>query len=252
MSIYLATIALEKNRWEKDQSATIDVPAYIERAVSDGFDGVELWGPHYLLADEVQRARIEQTGHIAIFNTYAAFDKGITDDLRTTAEAIRRLHPKAIKFNLGNKACRDLQVETLKVFASMLPDDTELLCECHLFTLMDDPAIAAGVFAEVGDRFGAMVHTRNGALSEADDFAHLVRSFEAYGPSIRHIHASNFNGSAFVPIDEGGVVAKHLDFMLSKGFAGNCSIEFTVGNTAEEWYEHACSDRKWLQSKGIR
>ena len=252
MAVYLGTIALEAHRWDADQTATIDVPAYIERAVRDGFDGVELWGPHYLLADEAQRSRIEAAGHIAIFNTYLTFDKGVTDAMRETAEIINRLHPKAIKFNLGNKNERELQVETLKAFAAMLLPDIRLLCECHLYTLMDDAAIAAEIFHELGDHYGAMVHTRTGALSEADDFAQLTRNVEAYGDAICHIHASNFNGNAFVPIDAGGVVEKHLRYLLSNGFHGNCTVEFTVGTNAEEWYQNACSDLRWLNRIGIR
>ncbi len=252
MAIYLGTIALEKNRWEKDQTATIDVPAYIERAVKDGFDGVELWGPHYLLADEKEKKRIEKTGHVEIFNTYARFDEGITEELRVTAEAINKLNPKAIKFNFENKEKRDLQVATIKEFSGMLNPEIRLLCECHLFTLMDNHQIAADIFNDLGERFGAMVHTRTGALSEAEDFEDLKCRFETYGKHICHLHASNYNGKEFIHIYDGDVVKKHIDYILSQGFNGNCTIEFTVGEEAEEMYQNALKDLAWLNQKGLR
>lgn len=251
MAIYLATIALEKNRWEKDQTATIDVPAYIERAVKDGFNGVELWGPHYLLANEKEKERIEKTGHVEIFNTYIGFDKGITDQLRENAQAINALSPKAIKFNLQSKENRDMQVETLKKFAEMLNPEVRLLCECHLYTLTDDHEVAAGIFSELGKRFGAMVHTRTGALSEEQDFEDLKCRFKAYGEHICHLHASNYNGTEFVHLYDGMVVKKHIDYIQSQGYNGNCTIEFTVGEKAEEMYQNALKDFAWLKQNGI-
>ena len=252
MTVYLGTIALEKNRWEKDQTATIDVAAYIERAVKDGFDGVELWGPHYLLADESEKERIRKTGKVSIFNTYVGFDKGITEELCQNAKAINEINPKAIKFNLQNKENRDGQVETLRKFAEMLNPEIRLLCECHLFTLTDDHEIAAGVFNELGKRYGAMVHTRNGALTEEQDFEDLKCRFKAYGEHICHLHASNYNGKEFIHIYDGDVVEKHIDYILSQGYNGNCTIEFTVGDEAEEMYENALKDLEWLKNKGIR
>ena len=84
MAVYLATIALEKNRWTTRQPSYA-VSDFLPRLRNDGFDGIELWENHFLLADAQEQRRLADSGIPLIFNTYTRFDEGLTPRLRAVA-----------------------------------------------------------------------------------------------------------------------------------------------------------------------
>lgn len=242
MDIYLGTVALEKNRWAPGRIPTISVSDYLPSAKKAGFDGIELWANHYLMAQPQERCRIEHSGMTAIFNSYVTFADGVTEHMRQNAQAINTLHPRAIKFNLGSKDTIDIQLDTLRRFADLLEPSVRLLCECHSGTLMEKPEVAARVFDGLDERFGAIMH-----LASQPDY--VRECFDCYGNRICHIHAQYSENGQFAPMEKG---AQRLVFnfhnMVSWGFDGTMTVEFSQGQEPDEMYQNTVKDLQWLRT----
>jgi len=246
MAVYLGTVALETNRWAPGRIPTFRVSDYLRRCTEDGFDGLELWENHFLLAQEVERQLLCHSGQIAIFNTYASFEAGLTDSLRASAAAINRIAPQAIKFNLGSRREVDRQVDVLLAFADLLRPGVRLLCECHSGTCMDTPEEAAAVFDRLDERFGAIIH-----LKQTREF-HKVR-FDAYGSRICHLHMANWCGSECEPMNASPELADTFRYLRELGFSVTYTLEFTKGFRLKlpALYENAVADLRWLKKQAL-
>ena len=71
--IYLGTVSMEKNRWEPGRVPTFNVSDFIDRAMADGFDGIELWEYHYTHASDEEKAKLVASKVPFIFNSYTSF-----------------------------------------------------------------------------------------------------------------------------------------------------------------------------------
>lgn len=257
-SIYLSSVALEKNRWTMEKLPSITASQWLERALSDGFDGMELWENHYLLVERSEQKKLEALGHIGIYNTYAAFDQGLSDDLRRVAEATWVLRPAGIKFNLG-KSDGNIQnrysvdeirymVDTALSFIELLPPDVHLLSECHNGSAMQDPYTARILFEQLGQRVGAIIHLP----ASIEDLSDRVKY---YGERICHIH-TQYRPDPFAPWPEFPFLPlsaaeqdmrSALNQLNGYGFTGSASIEFCAGGAdAESCYAGALADLHWL------
>lgn len=246
MSIYLGSVALEINRWAPGKIPTYRVSDFLSRITADGFDGIELWANHYLLADETEQKRLRGCGQVAVFNSYVSFDSGLTEDLTTNAAAINALVPKAVKFNLGQRETTAVQTETLLRFADLLKPGVRLLCECHANTLMEVPETAAEVFSRLDERFGAIIHLTS-------TYENALSCFQCYGSRICHIHAANYQKTAFAPLEQASAhILRNYSLMRSMGFDGTVTLEFTPGDSAETMYRNAIGDLRWLRTNRIR
>lgn len=245
MRVFLCTIAMEKNRWST-KIPSFAVSDFVERAVKDGFDGLELWENHLLLADSKEQEKLYGAGIPWIYNTYLRFDQGVTSRMREIADVITRLNPEKVKLNLSASECPvSKQVETLLAFAGMIPDRIGLLSECHPGTPMENPEDACRVFEMLpAERFGAIVHL-------APDLGENARRFELYGNRICHLHSQLRRPGAKerTRLDaQPGVARDHLCALRAWGFCGSASIEFTQdGNTPEETYENCVADMHMIR-----
>lgn len=245
MAVYLATIALEKNRWTTRQPSYA-VSDFLPRLGSDGFDGIELWENHFLLADAQERRRLTDSCIPLIFNTYARFDEGLTPQLRAVADAICGLNTFAVKFNLepSDTPISD-QLDTLCRFAALLPDGVKLLSECHPGTLMEQPEDAKAILDQLpADRFGAILHLAPVKGGNA-------RRFELYGDRIHHLHAHLLEPGTvhYLRLDSmPGVARDHLRALKSWGFTGTVSVEFTETlDTPEATYQNCVADLHFIK-----
>lgn len=240
--IYFATVAIEKNRWTPGKIPTIQAGDFIACAEADGFDGIELWENHFLMASLEEKERIVQSGKVKIYNSYLSLaeDGG---DVTPVVEAIWALKPQGVKYNFAHGGDVMEQKKRLLQFADRLPEGTRLLCECHAGTLLEDPVLAGEVFKDLDRRFGAILH-----LSAEPDM--IARCFENYGDRICHIHAQNRVGNAYAFFDAheerlGGAWKQ----MRQLGFDGTVSVEFTVDEaSAQATYRNACRDLAWLRT----
>src|SRR5436190_8880648 len=96
----LGTILLEVNRHRPGKSPTFRVSDWMARIAQAGFEGIELWENHAILAPEDEVTSL-QSGPlpVAIFNTYAGFLDGEENARQRAAELVERLGAAAVKFN---------------------------------------------------------------------------------------------------------------------------------------------------------
>ena len=245
MQVYLATVAMEKNRWSTKQPS-FEVSGFIDRALADGFEGIELWENHYLLADEAEKQRLRDSGVPLIYNTYLRFDQGVTEQFHKVAEAVAALKAHAVKFNIEKAALPlEEQLKTLEAFAAMLPAEVKLLSECHPNTRMEEAEDALAVFEQLPkERYGAIVHL---APVTGDN----ARRFELYGKQIIHLHTQlrKPGTNDRTRLDEQpGVARDYFRALKAWGFDGSVSVEFTLdGQTPEETYENCVADLHFIR-----
>lgn len=242
LPVYLGTILLERNRHRNNRVPTYRVSEWLVPIAEAGFDGIELWENHALLADDAEASGISSGPlPVSVFNTYAGFHDDQQPQRQKAIELIRRLKAPAVKFNFSNDISRrDEQLRNIRAFADALPG-VRLLCECHGGTIAETPSAARGLLEALGpaDRFAAIVHLPGkGDLSDW---------FDAVGPRIAHVHV-------FLPppSPEADRQLQELSgLLLRRGFAGSFTIEFTEGmnppdETWDKMWNGAVRDRKRL------
>jgi len=243
--IYLGTVLLERNRWGKgDRQPSFLVSDWTERMAGDGFDGLELWENHAMLADEEERQRL-RTGPcpVKILNSYDRCESDTLDDRRTIAELAISLGAEGIKYNTGkDRDQHDVYVENVRQWRAMFPADFRFLCECHRGSTMEDPRLAS----ETLDRLGRADH--GVILHGIDNEEETVRErFRHYGDRITHLHCN---------LSAKGLMSEHqvrdrLTLLRELGFRGTFTIEFTEGVRSDlsidELYRNAVRDLQLLR-----
>ena len=222
--IYLATVCLEKNRWTT-RLPSIKVSDYLDKIMAAGFDGIELWENHALLADEDELAKlIDSSSRIKLLNTYCLGDKGHETSRDASLAMAKRLAVEGIKFNFGRdfddlKGC----VERIDDWLRGFPKDSRLLCEFHNgFNLSyENIAEALGYTESMSTRVEAISH----AFSM--DSAAMAGQFSYFGERIRHIHVQYI-------WDTRDEAADVIQALRDRGFQGSFSIEFTNGVKEED------------------
>lgn len=239
--IYLGTVAIEPNRWTAitgDRRPTIRASEWLDAISAAGFDGVELWEPHFVNADpEEVTAIMDHPLPIAVYNSYVGFDEPSDDDRDAAADCIRRSGASKVKWNSGpqrDDASIEAYGERLARWAAQLPD-TRLTCECHDGSAMDDPLVAAKVLAAGGpaDHIQAIVHTK-----DSDD--RLRSKFDAYGDRIGHVHINYDNLPGPPHLSElRDRYHSTLSLLAELGFRGTWTIEFVHGIGTEDDHPEA-------------
>lgn len=249
-TVLINTVLLEKNRWQSGKIPTFKVSEWLDRFQKDGFDGIELWENHVIKAEEKEISLLaESTLPIAMYNSYVLFEDDFEEERRQVVRMIRRLGVKKVKFNLGkDPSFRHEYVENLTDWCKHLPDDCQLICECHRGTIMENPEAAESVLNECGDdRIKVLVHP---FLVDARE---LQKWFDYLGSSIVHAHISFYKGGRFYRLDEASaLVQRNVQVMKKAGFTGSISLEFTagVGEETEEriqLYDNALQDIAFLK-----
>lgn len=228
-AIFLGTVALEPNRWgaiSPDRKPSLRARDWLKRAEESAFDGLELWEHHAMLAAAGQLESLRASRlPLVIWSSYVSFDD--PDDAARDAIAgwVTRLGCPAVKFNVGNdRGAQGVYIDRLARFASALPQETRLICECHMGTAADDPSIAEKILAEVGERkrLQALVHL-------GDELEYLDSMFAALGDRITHVHV-NFLRQGAPPLSEiASELRARVERIQSHGFTGTYTIEFVNG-----------------------
>lgn len=242
--VYIGTVLLEHNRWAKVRTPSFAVSEWLGRFADAGFDGIELWQNHALLADDNERDRLRNSGvPVRIFNAYASCDAEALDQRRAATEMAGLLGAEGMKFNFGKDPMRhDEYVDSVKTWRESLAENFRFLCECHGGTTMQDPAKAVDAFEALSPgRYEVIIHGFGG------DESGIRRAFKYHGSRITHIHA---NLSSNGPMTEGEVRAR-IDLLRELGFCGSFTIEFTegVGSDDEEieaLFANASRDKEML------
>lgn len=248
--IYLGTVLLEKNRWVKgERLPTLTVSEWCPRIAAAGFDGLELWQNHALLAGEEERERLRQAPlPVTIFNSYARCEHEALAERRQTAALTAFFGAEGVKFNFGRDSGRHEEYcANVRAWRQMLPPGVRFLCECHSGTTMQEPERAAATFDLLGpDGYEVILHGFGG------EDAAVERVFAQFGRRITHMHVR------LPPPDDAGdrVSTARVALLRRLGFAGSFTIEFTegvgdAGEDTETLFRHAECDlrrlRQWLK-----
>lgn len=244
--IYLGTILLENNRWNKaDRRPSFKVSDWSQRIADDGFDGLELWEDHGLLADEDERERL-RTGPspVKIFNAYDVGEFDTADTRKQIAELAMLLGAEGMKYNTGkDSASHDTYVANVKAWRNMFPADFRFLCECHRGSTMEDPALASRTLDQLGrEHHGIILHGIN------RDEEQVRQRFAHCGDRITHLHC-NLSANGLMTEDD---ICRRLNLLHDLGFSGTYTIEFTEGVrdglSIERLYQNALRDMRLLRA----
>ncbi|MFZ4453104.1 sugar phosphate isomerase/epimerase family protein [Salibacterium aidingense] len=246
--IFINTVLLEKNRWEPGRPSSLRISEWMEDFQRHGFRGVEIWENHALQASETEvRQVIESPLPIEIYNSYISLEDEYEKERKAAAAMIHRLGVKRVKFNFGASVSqKEEYMKNLLHFKSLLPQDCELLCECHPGTILEEPAEAEKVFKELAlERLGAIIHPFHVETDPGLWLQHL-------GSAVTHAHISLFDGGTFFQLKKRPeFVKERIRIMKEAGFGGTLSLEFTEGTasveeTPEKLYQHALEDLAFL------
>ncbi len=251
LPIYLGTILLEPQRWSGDKRPSYAVSTWLERIKAAGFDGIELWENHYLKADAAERKILHaKAAPIAIFNSYAGLKIEHATQREAAACHAAELGAGAIKFNVGNDATRfDEYLINATAWADLLPESTQLWCECHPGTVLETPQDAARAF-DIWDeaRFGVMIHPFTTEPDVLRDWLRLL------GPRVQHAHVQirDENGRPTCLDTQPEMAHAALEILRDGGFSGSFTMEFTLGTSTandqtEYLWENALRDLKFLR-----
>jgi sugar phosphate isomerase/epimerase len=238
--IYLASVLLEKNRWDS-REPSFCVSDWSLRIDAAGYDGIELWENHVLLADGNEReAVLGGPAPVRVLNTYCSFDDEGADGRAASAELSRFLGVGAVKFNFGKDASRiQAYRDNLSQWRTELPAGCRLLCECHPGTVLEVPETAAELLRPVSGKVEVIVH----ALSE-DPARELLPWLNAFGGSVTHVH---------VVLKDREHAIRRIAMLKDAGFSGTWTIEFCEGvnepdETIEKLFTTAAADLDFLRT----
>lgn len=220
---YFGTVLLERNRWAKgERTPTIAVSSWGRRIAEAGFDGLELWQNHALLASAAEQEALRLSpAPVALFNSYASCENGAQAGRERAAERALFFGAGGMKFNFGADPARhDEYAANARAWRARLPPAFRFLCECHPGTTLEKPAAAAATFARLGrGDYEVILHAFSG------DDAEVRGWFEAHGDRITHIHA-DISRLERLPAD---AVRRRADLLRALGFRGTLTVEFTEG-----------------------
>lgn len=245
-TIYFGTVLLEANRWTAEKQPGYRVGDWLGRLAAAGFDGIELWQNHALLATASEREALRSSQlPVTVFNSYVALDAGGDEHRRCVAELVRRLGSLAVKFNVGNDVERvrdDLRVVT--EWGATMPG-VQLLCECHPGTALEDPVLAAKALAAF-PAIGVIVHPFT-----CHDLAAWTKNL---GDRIVHCHVQMLdNGRQVCGLrDRPDRVRQRLGLLRECGYAGSFTLEFVAGvgvppENRDALFAAACDDLAFLR-----
>jgi sugar phosphate isomerase/epimerase len=247
---------MERNRWT-DRQPSFLVSEWLDRIAEAGFDGLELWDNHALLADEAELARLKASpAPMAVFNSYAGTTDAEADERAAATRAVHDLGATGMKYNVNRGAERsDEHIRNIVAWRRELPDSFRMLCECHGGTFMNDLPVAAEVFRDFKDEgMEVIIHP---FIREAD---FIERWFDHLGTWITHAHVQMTarSGEGTPEADEAHI-RDCVRRLREKGFNGSWTIEFTANTKPfkdrysdppediERSFQCACDDLRLLR-----
>jgi hypothetical protein len=241
--IYIGTVALEKNRWGS-RDPSFKVSEWAGRFANDGFDGIELWEFHYLLADDSEKENLANLEIPILYNSYVGFTDAEKEARDNAVKAINKLKAPALKYNLGHDSEKlEEYKKNLLAWSEAIHPDCRILSECHEGTVLDDLDIAIEFHRDLDPkRFGIIQHP----AGNTEDFK---KWYDAFPEQVDQLHMQFRTPESDPSTKEcRESLEKLAEFLKDKQFDGKATIEFTRGIGKEEnineIYDNACSDMR--------
>lgn len=225
--IYLGTVLLEKNRWSKGvREPSFLVSDWTNQIADVGFDGIELWQNHAILATDEEREKLKNSPvPVRIFNSYARCENEDEKDRLAAVEMSNYFDASGMKYNFGKVPEKHTEyIENVKSWRNLLPKNFRFLCECHGGSTMENPQQASETLSQInGAGYEVIIH----GIGGNDEGIRNI--FNIHRERITHIHA-NVSPEGLM---EETKLQNRIDLMRSLGFRGSYTIEFTEGVRSE-------------------
>lgn len=250
--IYFSTILLEPNRWKRDLPKQVAASDWLDRIAQAGFEGIELFEPHFLLASTAERNRI--LAHPIpkpVFNSYLTLDPAGAIARSQALSAIVETGARAFKFNFGKtRDTWEAEKAVLEEILDELPESVEAWCECHPGTSVETPEVAAELLLSLGERVKIIIHPFWSTEADLRQWMALFQDRVVHAHiQCRHPDDAQF----FVRLEEvPTLVSERLGLIFGAGFIGSFCIEFVKGTREVEadrpelLFEEAVRDREFL------
>jgi len=223
--IYLATVLLEKNRWSS-RVPSFRLSEWLNPIQQAGFDGLELWENHLLLAEKGElQAVIAGPLPVRILNSYCGFEDGAKEARVAAAKLAKELAVPAVKFNFGKEVSAIASYrDNLLAWRDLLPAGCRLLCECHPYTVLENMEEAAAILEPLKGQLEIIVHLFGNRQE-------LKRRIALFGKGITHIHVagSGVPDQRYSPLEGEEIVPQSIQILREAGFNGSWTIEFCQG-----------------------
>lgn len=182
--IYFSTILLEPNRWKRDLPKIVAVSEWLDQIATAGFDGIELFEPHFVLASTEERVRIlDHPIPKPAYNGYFTLDPTGAIGRSQALSAIAETGARAFKFNFGKSPeTWDAESEVLAGLLDGLPPQVQAWCECHPGTSAENPSAAANLLSRFDWRVKVILHPFWSTDEDFRQWLHLL------GDRIVHAH----------------------------------------------------------------
>jgi hypothetical protein len=219
---------MEKNRWNKKVPPDCRISEWLPRFIEAGFDGIELWERHATESGEEEQTAIQRSGiPVSVYNTYCGFTEEDLPAREQAAQFIRLFNSPAVKFNLGaDPKLLEIYKHNLLVWQESLPENCQLLCECHPGTIVETPDAAARFFESLDPaRFSIIVHPLEREKNVLREWFQLLGKRIVHG----HLQLRGKQGEFFRLSQETDYCARIFDYLGEQDFSGSLSIEFTEG-----------------------
>jgi len=242
-TVNIGTILLEPGRWARPKRATYAVAEWMDRFVTAGFDGAELWENH------ADADALGAEFPVAIFNTYCGFGDDEAEERAIALRNTRAANANAVKFNVGGEESRAGEyARNLEAWVADLPTGCRPLCECHGGTIVETPGAARAFFDGVDIDCGIITH----AFADPED--RLRDWLRLFGSKLELVHVQLRNeDGVFLRLDEAADHARRrIDILGAAEFAGSYTLEFTKGtgtpdDTPEALWREALADLAFLR-----
>ena len=248
---FLNTGLLEHNRWPRGNPSFL-VSDWLDKILEAGFDGIELWENHALLASPEERQRLAQWDHPIILNHYDTCLPHHETQRKALDAVIEELGCIGMKWN-GAFTNMDLRDDCLRVgeaWVHKYPPPFRSLCECHGRTVFEEIAPFIEVTSNWQQPPEVILQLPGNLGSEYLDPEPL---FDLGKDRITYVHlqlilADAKDGMRSCLRDEKNLVVERIHQLVQLGYQGDWCVKFTGGCSKgidppiEKLFANACDD----------
>jgi sugar phosphate isomerase/epimerase len=240
MHTSFCTIGFQKNKWGKDKRLETPLAAILQVLAEAGYDGVEIWADHWMLATPPEQEAIlaqlaDLTLRVAMISSYYDFttsDESAGQSMtnaRRILDAARRLGSRGIRLFTGKTASRDATpaqwsrcARCLQQLCDESAADGILWClETHSWNLMDTIEGSLRILREVGRPNIKLIFQPS---TFGGDY---MAALDALAMHAAHVHATNHKGKERALLADGEIDYRAVIGGLRRfGFDGFISVEW--------------------------